>query len=270
MKKINAQLMRAIYHPNSDRMIEELLDSGADPDITDSNGSTALMLAANLGMQVAVKKLLSKTTNINTINKDNSSVLMDVTMNNDDVILSLLIKRGANLNIRHYNGETALMAAAFMGYGKIVELLINNGADLNIKNDAGESAIFSAVNNREQDIVNILLKAGADIDITNYAKRTVLDVALQNDDFISIVMLDKNSLNKQDKKGNSLLMRACQLKEEKSVMFLFNSGADYNLKNNDGYSALDILEKHWNLPDVLQSLKEKLILDQLLEDEPSL
>ncbi|WP_295156070.1 ankyrin repeat domain-containing protein [uncultured Brachyspira sp.] len=55
------------------------------------------------------------------------------------------------------------------------------------------------------------------------------------------LLLDRGAdLNIKNNKGNTALMYACLLNHEPIVKFLVDKGADLNIKNNEGYTALDI------------------------------
>ena len=91
-------------------IIELLLDYGADPNLQDNWGNTALM---NNAQDVA----------------------------EDTYITQFLLDHGADPNIKNMVGDTALMYAAWKGYIEIMDLLVNTGADPDIKNDAGQTAL---------------------------------------------------------------------------------------------------------------------------------
>ena len=80
----------AYNHPT---IVSALLHFGADPDIYDTDGDTALIAAASLGYTEVVQQLLNK----------------------------------ANVMQASLNGETALHVAADAGYDDIVSLLIPRG-----------------------------------------------------------------------------------------------------------------------------------------------
>jgi len=85
-----------------------LLDKGFDANIQDSNGYTALMIAAMRGYKDCV---------------------------------TLLLDKGFDANIQDSNGYTALMIAAMRGCKDCVSLLLDKGADVTIKDKDGETAI---------------------------------------------------------------------------------------------------------------------------------
>jgi len=63
-------------------------------------------------------------------------------------------------------------------------------------------------------------------------------------------------------------MLACYSKNEDLVFDLLEIGADINLKNSQGKSALDVLNKKESLPIKLNSLKEsEALLNDISQDD---
>jgi ankyrin repeat protein len=100
---------------NSKDNIRLLLNNGADPNIQNKLGYTALMYASIYNNQV----------------------------------VELLLNNGAEINMQNNDGETAIMMAAYAGISRgdnnarmnIVRLLLDNGAEINIKNKDGKDVL---------------------------------------------------------------------------------------------------------------------------------
>lgn len=95
-------------------VFKQLLDSGADPNLTANDGSTPIMYAAGLGKASTSAKY------------QNKGMLEYV---------KALIKKGAKLDLKDSNGNTALHHAAQKGLVEIYELLAQNGANVDVKNN---------------------------------------------------------------------------------------------------------------------------------------
>ena len=91
--------------------VKTAMSDGADVNIKDNMGTTALIKASGNGHLDVVKLLL----------------------NND-----------ADVNIQDNEGVTALMLASGKGYIGIVKLLLDMGADANIQNNNGDTALMLA------------------------------------------------------------------------------------------------------------------------------
>ena len=149
-----------------------LLDNGADPNIQNRNGSTALIYA--------LRRDWSRVNDLNDPGRIN--------------IIRLLLNRGADINIRDHIGRTVLMEASSFGKLEIVRLLLERGADPTITSKSGRTALTIASENTKYrygsgtppDPVYIeiveLLEAGADLIYrTQKAKQELsLGKALEN------------------------------------------------------------------------------------------
>jgi len=103
-------------------IVEKFLGFGANPDITDVIGNTALTNAAFFGAKG---------------------------------IVQALINGSANLNTRGKDGDTALMIAIMQGETEVALMLIGAGADLRVVNK-GSSAISIARNTRNVEVVQAI------------------------------------------------------------------------------------------------------------------
>ncbi|HEB74626.1 MAG TPA: ankyrin repeat domain-containing protein [Candidatus Desulfofervidus auxilii] len=104
--------------------VKKLLEQGANVNLRDRNGMTALMLAVRKGQISVVKLLLEKEADVNT---------------QDD-----------------FMGWTALILASALGYTNIVKLLLENGADVDIKDKNGMTALKYAMKNGHEEIVKLI------------------------------------------------------------------------------------------------------------------
>lgn len=125
-------LQWAVYGEDT-RILDYLLDAGANADLANREGVTPLALAAETG------------------NEDIAAMLLDA---------------GANVNATMANGETPLMMAARTGDVETIKLLVAKGADINAaENLRGTTALMWAAANRNGAAVKALVDAGADYSI---------------------------------------------------------------------------------------------------------
>jgi ankyrin repeat protein len=144
------------------RLVQELLDSGADINFRDRNGNTALMMASAWGYTKMGRLLLEKGADYNNRDIDGSTPLMIAAYERDTEMVQLLLDKGADPNIRDNDGSTPLMIAAYEGNTEMVQLLLDKGADPTIMDYYGHTAFRSAVENQNRvyspsaDIVELL------------------------------------------------------------------------------------------------------------------
>ena len=113
-------LMRAA-RTNDVEVMRLLLDAGADPSITQADGTTVLMIAAGQGLGAP--------------RGDGPRIRVPTEVGAVEAV-RLLLDRGVPINATSNSGNTALHAAVTRG-DSIVKLLAERGADLNAKNKAG-------------------------------------------------------------------------------------------------------------------------------------
>lgn len=123
----------------------ELIDSGADLELADSFGKTALLAAVNGGHEGMVK---------------------------------LLLKCGADINVVNHQGETVVYLAISRDNGAMISTLINAGADINrTPKTNGDTPIHKAAKEGAVNAVKVLLDAGANTEITDFHGNRPLRVA---------------------------------------------------------------------------------------------
>lgn len=139
-----------------------------------------------------------------------------------------------SINCKDKYGWSGLCLASYYGHTNVVELLISNGANLEDKDNCGRTALTSAILNEKYDVIHILLKNGADIDA-------------------------------QDETGNTPIFTACINENINMMLYLYEQGTDFYLENDDGESAIDILIENNSQEEKIIALKEKLILESLID-----
>ena len=127
------------------KILELLLEHGADVNIQNKHGDTALIEASYNGHIETTKLLLEYKADPNLKDKDERTALMEASAKGHEEITKLLLQHGANLNIQDKkNGRTALMEASYRGNIPIIKLLLENGADISIPNKFHNTASFYA------------------------------------------------------------------------------------------------------------------------------
>jgi ankyrin repeat protein len=106
-----------------------------------------------------LRNLLKSGADVNLQNKRGNTALMFAAWHGHTDCAELLIKSGAYVNLRYKEGSTALMFAAWDGCTDCVELLIKSGADVNLQDDDGLTALMIATKRGHKDCAELLKKA---------------------------------------------------------------------------------------------------------------
>lgn len=127
-------------------IIQQLLKYNPQIDLQNVNGYTALMLAAEKNDTGCVHELLAAGADIDIGNGWNTAVLTFAAQNGNLDMINLLISYGKltdtdTVNSANIEGKTALMLAANTTYPAVIEALLENGAMVNVQNKFGDTAM---------------------------------------------------------------------------------------------------------------------------------
>jgi ankyrin repeat protein len=222
-----------------------------------------LTLASFAGDSDRVNELLSRGVDLdgNFAKVDSTPLIAALSTDHPEIAKSLLSK-GANPHPSTSKGWTALHLAASNGWLEITsKILLQRKVDVNSKTDLGWTPLILAVLRKRADIVGLLLDYGADTEGRDSAGATaVLYATLGGEaesggDFACLRTLINRGgeVNTQDNRGWTPLMGAAFYGDSESVHLLLSSGAQINLKNTGGETALVLAERgqHTNIVRIL-------------------
>jgi len=212
-----------------------------------------------------------KVLNANRKDPNGKTALMWAASKGYDIIVRNLLEGGADPNLRKDpNGKTALMWAASKGYDIIVRDLLEGGADPNLRNNNGVTALMYASIWGEEDAVQTLLEYGADVNVVNDDEDTALSLICEAFDgleeeledcegeatHIVRMLLDRGISDINMGRQNSTpLMIAAKYGFPEVVKMLLEAGADPNLVNDIGFTALEEAEYN-DHPEIVEILRE--------------
>lgn len=204
-------------------------------------GMSFLMYAAEKNKIEIVKYLLQNGANVNYVNKNFGTALHYASGTADRDVISLLLNSGLKVNTPAKNTKTPLMIASEGGNFNIVEYLIQQGANINDLDEFNESALTYAVNDGNIKIIRLLVKKGADLNILDEDGTPLLHKAVLTDSSV-VQELIRLGIDPDVKNadGFTALDEAISDDEVDSVRVLLEGGADLNVIPNDGlgYSLL--------------------------------
>jgi len=242
-------------------------------------GDTRLVEAVKSGDRAAVQRLLEGRVDVNSAEVDGTTALHWAVRADDVETAHRLLRAGAAVKAANRYGMTPLSVAAINGHVPMIEALLKAGADPNTATPEGETVLMTAARTGNPSAVNVLLSHGADVNATEgwLGETALMWAAAENHaDVVSLLVAhgaDPNARSKvtgfpkitdgasmqpitMAQGGLTALMLAARQGAVRSVLALSEGGADLNLTDPDGTSALvmAIVNRH---NDVAAALLEK-------------
>jgi ankyrin repeat protein len=146
-----------------------LLSRGADVNIRDTSGHTALHVAAEQGLVAELTVLLHDSANVNLHDNNQETPLHYAVRFGQLKVLTILLQQPQlDVNAQDCEGNTSLMVATARGDNEMVKRLLDYGVDKRIINRSGQSCLHIAavhsqlaclktiLNPKDQDFLDIL------------------------------------------------------------------------------------------------------------------
>ncbi|WP_264730446.1 ankyrin repeat domain-containing protein [Wolbachia endosymbiont (group B) of Episyrphus balteatus] len=233
---------------------------GVDVNSADDIGRTALHRAAYRGRNSIVEYLLSKGANIDSKIECSDPELSGATplswavMSGHVDIVKTLIQRGAKVDVV-LNGSNLLGVAVLSDNPFMVELLLNYIPDINGYGHDGETPLIIALGEDKYESTRFLLERGADYRKFDADGHSPLLIAVQEKKGSKYTeLLLKHVKEKEGKEGlveyiNSIdsgsgrtaLHLACSVQNYHTVKVLLEHGADYRIRDKEGFEPDDLV-----------------------------
>ncbi|XP_033031608.1 ankyrin repeat and SOCS box protein 3 isoform X2 [Trachypithecus francoisi] len=148
------------------KIVQILLEAGADPNATTLEETTPLFLAVENGQIDVLKLLLQHGANVNgSHSMCGWNSLHQASFQENAEIIKLLLKKGANKECQDDFGITPLFVAAQYGKLESLRILISSGANVNCQALDKATPLFIAAQEGHTKCVELLLSSGADPDL---------------------------------------------------------------------------------------------------------
>lgn len=121
--------LRCAAERNFSQIVELLLSKGANPDLNDHVGGTAMLRAVNRGCEQALETMISHGVNLDCVDEDGQTLLHGASQNGHASIARLLMDHGLSPNISDSHGLTSLHYASQHNQNEVLHLLLSYGAD---------------------------------------------------------------------------------------------------------------------------------------------
>jgi ankyrin repeat protein len=157
-----------------------LIARGADVNLKDGSGSTALNSAVDRGHAAIVDLLLAAKIDPNTVNEYMQSPLSNAAAAGNLEIVEKLLEAKAKSELPGL-ALTPMMFAAFAGNGDLIRLLARHGADVDYATQYGQTALTSAITAGKPDMVKLLIELKANVNQKTPDGDTPLKMARNGD-----------------------------------------------------------------------------------------
>jgi ankyrin repeat protein len=205
-----------------------LIKAGADVNVPQPDGATALHWAAHWNDVATAADLLQRGANPNAANDYGVTPLILAATNGSAEMIKALLKAGADPNVALATGQTPLMTAARTGNVAAVEALLGAGAAVEAKHATkAQTALMWAIAEHHKDAARALIDRGANIDARTAAGFTPLLFAAREGDFdTSRLLLAKGvDINESSSEGVTPLLAAIVRGHVDLAFFLLEHGA---------------------------------------------
>ena len=175
------------------------------------------------------------------------SAWFDAVKQGDEWALSGLLFKGVDVNTPDGRGNTAMHLVAKEGQvGLLKWLLKQKDTDLNARNAAGETPLMLALINGNWPLATQLLAKGAQVNQTGWTPLHYAAAAKSEQSVVMVrTLVEEHAayIDAESPNGTTPLMMAAQYGAPAAVGALIEIGADVELKNQLGLTALDFAQR---------------------------
>ncbi|KAM6929251.1 E3 ubiquitin-protein ligase MIB2 isoform 2-T2 [Lycodopsis pacificus] len=285
-----SRLVIEAAHGSANKVRELVLKYPDKVDIK-NQGKTALQVAAHQGHMEVVKALLQANSSIEVKDEDGDTALHYTAFGNQAEITRLLLSKGANVNLLNNSMCTALHIAVNKGFTDVVRVLTEHSADVNLQDSYGDTPLHDAIAKDFRNIIEILVLV-PNIDFTQQnhrgfnllhhaalkgnklATEKILGRARQlvdvkkEDGFSSLHLASLNNhrdvgeilvkegrcdINIRNNRNQTALQLAVTQGHTDLVQLLVSEGADVNMEDEDGDTAMHVALLRPQLANVMLS-----------------
>ncbi|EAA63168.1 hypothetical protein AN3267.2 [Aspergillus nidulans FGSC A4] len=213
-----------------EKIVQILLDHGADVNAQGGKYRNALLAASVEGHGKIVHILLNQGADINAQNGYYGSAFQAALVQGHEKIVQVLLQQVANVNTQDGIYANALRAASARGYEKIVQILLDKRADVNAQGGEYGNALLAASVEGHEKIVQFLLEQGADANTQVEWYGNALQVASsKGHEMVVQILLDYGAdINAQSGRYGNALQAASAEGYERTVHILLDYGANVN------------------------------------------
>lgn len=172
IRTVHNYMLLVASQQGNEELAKAALKKGANPNeacLIRDQRTYPLIEAALKGHPRIVEVLLNAGADVNIKKRNGESPIADASCYDHYEVAKILLEHGADPNVVAYQGLTPLTQVENV---QMVELLLQYGADPNIPDSDGDLPILYRIGNRDKASVIALIKAGTDLDHANKMGRS--------------------------------------------------------------------------------------------------
>ncbi|XP_059167364.1 ankyrin repeat domain-containing protein 50-like [Physella acuta] len=231
------------------KLVDSLLDAGANVNLADKEGRTALHIAADQDYVKIVKLLLDRGADINRKDVNGCTPLHYCAQNRKSDMIVFLLEAGASENIRDNEDQTALHYAVRFMSNESVKTLVTCNDILDITDVNGQTALHYSVqkNYRNSVLTETLLKARVKVNIRDKEGKTALHYAAMfgYKQTVQTLLKYTDGLDIGDNFNQTALHYSAKSGETEIMEMLLEAGAGVDVKDQYGKTPLHYINNSY-------------------------
>ncbi|XP_075437754.1 uncharacterized protein LOC142476069 [Ascaphus truei] len=260
-KKCGDSALHACCRKRDVELAKLLVEYGAASDCQNEEGQTPLHIVAWEGDEIMLKYLYQCKANPNLTDKLDRSPLHIAAERGHTIIVDILTEKfRSNVLARTKDGSTLMHIASQCGHPETALAFLKKGVLLHMPNKSGAVCLHAAAKRGHTAVVKALLQKGAHVDARTKDHYTALHIAAENSKPQVVQTLLGFGAQVQLKGGKAQetpLHIAARIKDgEKVAEMLLKSGADVNVEQENGETAMHIAARHGNLKMITALIEE--------------
>lgn len=250
LKKIDAELIRAVEQGSSVEVVERLLADGADPNVDNANGKPVVLLAVQMGQVEMLRRLVQAGADVNSADRDGETPAIWAAGDRDFECLRILVDAGADVSKCNSKGTSATDLVKTFGpiesVGVILEAEAHAGLNVRLMPSTEirtlNKQLFKAIESDDVDEAADLINQGAQINASwgwPLTWKTPLYVAVFNNSIGCLgLLLDLGAdVDLPSQGGFTPAMAAASKGKAEFLKMLILAGANLDLTDIFGRTA---------------------------------
>ncbi|KAI4352081.1 hypothetical protein L6164_006367 [Bauhinia variegata] len=213
--RINCAAYEGDFYP-----LKRLIGSGADPNKTDYDGRSPLLIAASKGYVDIASFLIKQGANVDLADKFGNTPLLEAIKNEHEDVASLLFHAGATLTINDAGNFLCITVAK--REAELLKKLLAYGINPNAKNFDQRTPLHVAASEGFFTMAELLLEAGASVLSKDRWGNTPLDEARTGGGGKMIKMLEVAKISQLAELSNSIQGSRDGIPKKKCTVFPFH------------------------------------------------